>query len=204
MSLFQNPPDDLCQAAVNLTAAEVSYREKFFQAWDSQVWPKISKKRFFEILPSYREKVAAQGLYQRHSGWAAEEFIRESRFGAGVDFSFEEAAAFARRWARLSGYYHKKLFYVVEGYSDDGYGDLCDNLPLLGVDFYRCVKRAELHTHQRFAREVGEVINCLVGDGTRYRWWENHIFNGENYHGMHLRDAVKNGLVHFLRELSRA
>lgn len=103
------------------------------------------------------------------------------------EYTFADCIAFSVRWDDLNLY--DALFDIVEGKSDDSYGDLIDSLPFAGEKFIlRCQQRG----FKNFD-EFKSVLKKTVG-----AWWYEYIYDGENYIGMKLDDEAKDRIPNAL------
>jgi len=112
----------------------------------------------------------------------------------------EMALRFARTYREIRHRFSTPLFEVIQCKSDDGYGDLIDNLPLLGRDAYDQLVSGYI----RQEKDVAEIVKSSVLDVNPL--WNalgatsgipmakkafRFIWDGENYNAMALEDAAK-------------
>ena len=126
-------------------------------------------------------------------------------------YSFMEAVQFAKTWADLKDKLYRPLFDTVEGYGDDGYGDLLDALPLCGETFIKkCLKKGSFADHDEFEGQLKKtLVQFAWGSDTTEREVRNRVCNelspdkrmfrivlaGENYFRMRLYEAAQERFV---------
>jgi len=70
----------------------------------------------------------------------------------------ETAIRFVKTYENLTGKISKALWDVVEGYGDDGYGDICDSFPLFGQEVVEQALKGKLTVEDPYQ---GENYVCM-------------------------------------------
>ena len=173
-------------------------RRIYEQAWKEQEAKidSITEERFWDILPLYRQEVIYFCLrLGRKTEDAAWELCRKVLCEQIKDsnITVDEMVAFARKWDELKNKLYTPLFHIVKDRSDDAYGDLLDNLLLLGEDFFELTVDGQHapHNWESQAQQWVDVELKVEGSLIAPRTIRRFILRGENYHGMSLRDASK-------------
>lgn len=149
--------------------------------------------RFFEIVKLYvKEIITFRFHYQRSNGveQAAQELFRKARCNE-EGYSSEELIRFAKTYEAMKGRLYTPLFDVIKDKGDDAYSDLIDNLPLLGQKLFNALETKEYGNHSVVYQKIEETTRKT---GLFFEF----IWNGENYHGMTLREAALKHLYHSL------
>jgi hypothetical protein len=152
--------------------------------------------RFWELAWVLRNEVYQFRFgYGRTNGVqdAASEFFRKpyaDDFGpnfrsAEPTYTLDEAIQLAKTWRHVTRDLYDPLFDVVEGRSDDAYGDLLDALPLAGRDVVQKALDREFGNNIQFERAVCDVCQAR-GQGKM----ADLILHGENYVATALYDAA--------------
>ena len=111
------------------------------------------------------EKKDNRELWSADIELATDRFVWEYAHGSKAG-SFSDVLEFIKTYNKKARALYKPLFNVIEGYGDDGYGDMLDAFPLLGKERYD-----------------NALEGIIEGDS------ENQ-YQGENYIKMKLEDAA--------------
>jgi hypothetical protein len=179
----------LKELAVAKAKAEKAYRQAFEVYW-SKVKP-IPDDRFFEIVKLYvKEIFTFKFQLGRTDGVeeAAWELFRKALCHE-EGYSGDELVKFAKTYEAMKDRLYDPLFDLVEGKGDDGYGDLIDNLPLLGDKLFKSLESKEFGNptlvRQKIEKAGGRAFAISEGQAMKFIW------GGENYNSMGLRDAAE-------------
>jgi rubrerythrin len=122
---------------------------------------------------------------------------------------------FAKTYERKAASLYKPLFEVAEGRGDDSYGDLLDNLPLIGREAYEKALNGYFGNEEALKDAAREGFKDAVTASLRCSWSKteptkeeitkrverlvSHIFSGENYNRTALNEK---GREVFKQEMS--
>jgi hypothetical protein len=193
---------EIVKSARAFLEAKAEY-SKNFKIYLESLEP-LSEKRFWEMTDIYNLLIL-KGIIGESNAVekAAGELFRlphadSKKFRLGgvrrkSPYTFEEALQFANDWSSYKDELYTPLFEIVENRSDDSYGDLLDNLPLLGPKFYaRCLTK-NFSNGTDFENAVG-IVSQIAASGRGMNTaasYQRFILHGENYNGMMLRDAAE-------------
>jgi len=193
-------PKDLQKLAVQQKAATQAYGQafdKFLRELEPLPLPRffaIAKKYFEEILRFHFE------LDRKHVGvkHAAEELFRKALVKEEGHVKTEDLLRFANQWRSVSHNLHDPLFDIIKGKGDDSYGDLLDNLPLLGYEAYQTLERKDYGNMDRVKWFIGITVEKLIRGQKRIDYADvyHFVWNGENYHSMMLHEAAEAHVLH--------
>ena len=128
---------------------------------------------------------------------AAWELFRENFFD-NRKFSFTELAGFVVWYDKLKEKISESIGHLDLDRGDDGFGDLCDSLPLAGSR----VINACLATHKKSNRrrdgfmDCGELETAVKKNGLN---WFNLICHGENYVASTLKEQAEKAVLSEIR-----
>lgn len=106
--------------------------------------------------------------------------------GLKVGLTFEDLFGFAKLWnyyvdlAKIG--FEQRGVDMRLGRSDDGYGDLCDALPLAGKEFIERIVAQDILSDKQLEKGVTEVLTGTFFVGT--------VLHGENYFSMRLEEGL--------------
>ncbi len=130
-------PSDLVQTGADLLRTTTAYNK----AWASYaaLLPPLDEATFWDVARRFTELVLARAEYKKGDPVerGADELFRLEAVGMS-SHPFGVLVQFAKAWGVMSDRLGAALEDVVEGYSDDSFGDLTDSLPFAGQAF--CVK----------------------------------------------------------------
>lgn len=138
--------------------------------------------RFFEIVELYLKEVVGFRLRRGNTngvGMAAWELFRKALCGE-QGYDGIEMLRFAKTYGAVRQRLYTPLFDVVKSRGDDGYGDLLDNLPLLGQEAYVAMLGGK-YSEDDILNEAMKVEE---------RNFFSFVWRGENYHKESLWDAA--------------
>jgi rubrerythrin len=145
--------------------------------------PPLTDDEFWSILAVYRKEVLSSIRAGRKSEASAH------NLQCRMESRGEQKAALYMRFAKTyelkASKLYKPLFEVVEGRGDDGYGDLLDNLPLIGREVYEKALDGYYGNESALRDAVLESFKGTVKEAERLI---SYIFNGENYNQMSLNE----------------
>lgn len=178
MSLFDR--EDLSAQAGVVRKAKEEY---------VRLWYKFSSgialhpDRFWEILEEFKTIVISRLNSKYTSRESCDELFRQAAVGE-LEVSFDELVGFSNNWSKIDNLLRTSLTTIIETKSDDGFGDLCDSLPLVGREIVsRLFTPAGMYEKDVF---------YLVGrSGLR-----SYIWDGENYFGMNLDQAAQKRYIY--------
>ncbi len=190
--------DKLKDLARAKRSAGFAYKNAFDAFWETvKVLP---DKRFFEIIALYvREITEYRFTLGRTDGveTAAKELFRKA-LCKEKGYSMDELIRFAKTYEEIKRRLYTPLFELVKGKGDDSYGDLIDNLPLLGHKMFKSLEDKDFGNPSVVRGQVTIASGLALGlsDGQAMKF----IWEGENYNGMSLRDAAEEYLYLHLIE----
>ena len=182
MSIFDNKT--LQTAAKKLRDAEARYEKVWVDAHVKE-GEQLDPDTFWAVMDVF-VKIVQSRLNMVHFGesnaslLACDELFRQCATKEH-DFTFDQLLGFGHTWDELSSELHRVLFDIVTGKGDDGYGDLCDSLPLAGRDAITVLLKPSEN-----GIDHNNAVRGQIPDNFR-----RYIWDGENYFGMHLGDAAK-------------
>jgi len=154
----------------------------------------------FRILGHFRRHVEKFSINLRRGSLgvkhAAQETYRLVITDDTDDYTWDEAFAFAKWYARLKGKISEAIANLFE-FEGDSFGDLCDSLPLAGEG----VVQAALATHPKSEKprrdgfldeeEIYKAVKAACSPAMA-----KFITSGENYIGAALEQAAKHWWLH--------
>lgn len=169
-------------AASNLQFAREDYQTGF-RKWMSTM-DKLPAPRFWELCKLY----SALAISRLNTESGADEFFRLALVGSSEGAtSFEEAIRFALTYSivvnNITRYFDKSNKGVIWGRGDDSFGDVMDNLPLVGKEFYQTAKRSRF---QNISEVEAEVSKAVQGNPKYMKF----IMYGENYNRTNLEEKA--------------
>jgi hypothetical protein len=201
---------DAVKAARAFSSAQMQYT-KTFREYLASLEP-LPEERFWEMVDIYHHLIIRNMEKFSVSEMAAHELfrvphadsrkIRPTGVRRSSKYTFDEALRFANDWGTYKSALYNPLFEIVENRSDDSYGDLLDNLPLLGPKFYaRCLKK-EFSNGTNFENAAAIVANVCAGPygmeaADQYR---RFVLDGENYNSMMLKDKAEEFFAYHVRK----
>jgi hypothetical protein len=151
----------------------------------------LTDERFFEIAKLYAQEVytfcfqlaRTNGVKQ-----AAWELFRKA-LCKEKGYSGVEMTRFAKTYEAMKERLYQPLFDLVKDKGDDSYGDLLDNLPLLGAKLFKSLEDKEFGNPSLVRRKIEEASGrtLAISDGQAMKF----VWEGENYHAMSLREAAE-------------
>jgi hypothetical protein len=127
----------------------------------------MEEDNFWELIENLNKTIKRTGNHKV----GTENFMHNLVFGhskvGGEDTTVEDGFSFVKAYEEMSGKLSKPLWNVIEGYGDDGYGDIIDSFLLFGKE--------------RYMKALEGVIE---GE-------PDAQFQGENYMGTHLEDDLQ-------------
>ena len=212
------------ELAIAKHTADVTYHEGFRAYMDDLDC--LNDDRFWAILNKFRSLLNRKSL---STTLAVDELFRlatetdlvaqaEEYQERGIDvgdnnYSTLETIRFAKTYRVKAAALCKPLFDVIEGRGDDSYGDLLDNLPLMGQDMYKQLigngEKSNYRNHSVFESAVKDVIlledfgsdtdkalawDEYKGDKNRMR---KHVLQGENYNGLRLAEQAERRFIFY-------
>jgi hypothetical protein len=121
--------------------------------------------------------------------------------------TIDDFVSFAKTYNALDGRLSNALWSVVEGYSDDSYGDLIDTVPLLGRDFCKRALDGEWQEgdHNEFIQAIkDEVMDKWADDSKRIGQSKARVVDffvhGEEYVEMAISEAAEKWLFYILAD----
>lgn len=186
--------------------------ERLCGVWLTQVEP-CGATDFERVLDLYRKNVLfALMTREKHDPveWAADEVMRAAITGEnGLDFAV--FPGFLAGYTKMKSAIYKGLDGIEDlGRGDDGFGDLCDSIPLAGVGVIRlCAKKGHFKSNEDMEDAVRAECVKYVTAWVKIPWrehggenlsmnvekiaakWAKFILEGENYNRMKLEDEWK-------------
>jgi len=197
------------ELAIAKHTADVTYHEGFRAYMDDLDC--LNDDRFWDILNKFRSLLNRKGL---STTLAVDELFRlatETDADVGENnYSTLEAIRFAKTYRVKAAVLYKPLFDVIEGRGDDSYGDLLDNLPLMGQDMYKQLigdgEKSNYGNHSVFESAVKDVI--LIEEENRMTpaledRMRKHILQGENYNGLRLAEQAERRFIFYCINVER-
>lgn len=194
----------LNKAARDLSDATETYEDLWSKA--QQVLHPLDPSKFEVMLTHFHDCFSWHVWTDRYpSKTATYEFFR--RQAIDQEWTLHDMCCFVYHWDAIVDGLHGHLFEIVTDKGDDGYGDLCDSLPLIGRD---ALKRL-FDLKEGFANnnDVVQIIKeacpeepkSFKGSGNK---WENHwkdfIWRGENYFRMHMNEVAREWYLNWSRD----
>jgi hypothetical protein len=186
------------QAARAYTTAREGYYECFKTHFENRVQP-LDDDRFWQLLPVFVQEIRLFRLtYGRTNGvpQAAEELFRKPLAKDFVrstperlpTYTLDEAMQFAKSWEVLIHQLYPALHEVVANHSDDTFGDLLDNLLLLGREFFQQAVSGGF-------KRMSQLVRAVHGRCRELKMPARFVLEGENYLGMNLYEAARESLA---------
>jgi len=180
------------ELAIAKHTADVTYHEGFRAYMDDLDC--LNDDRFWDILNKFRSLLSRKGL---STTLAVDELFRLAT-ETDADVGTLEAIRFAKTYRVKSAVLYKPLFDVIEGRGDDSYGDLLDNLPLMGQDMYKQLigdgEKSNYGNHSVFESAVKDVLEDRM---------RKHILQGENYNGLRLAEQAERRFIFYCINVER-
>ena len=155
----------------------------------------------YKLLEEFHKHVETFYIgYKRHDvgvKHAANELFRRTRTGEST-WTYEQVAGFVKWYDRIHHQIGRGIGHLFD-YHGDGFGDLCDSLPLAGkAVIERCLASHPKSNKPRRdgfldENEIGQAVMDALGEK-----WHKFICNGENYVEMALSDQAKKWFLHNL------
>jgi hypothetical protein len=203
------------ELAIAKHTADVTYHEGFRAYMDDLDC--LNDDRFWDILNKFRSLLNRKGL---STTLAVDELFRlatetdavatDAELSIGQSDSTLETIRFAKTYRVKAAALYKPLFDVIEGRGDDSYGDLLDNLPLMGQDMYKQLigngEKSNYGNNSVFESAVKDVI--LIEEENRHSRkllslnaledrMRKHILQGENYNGLRLAEQAERRFIFY-------
>jgi hypothetical protein len=230
------------ELAIAKHTADVTYHEGFRAYMDDLDC--LNDDRFWDILNKFRSLLNRKRL---STTLAVDELFRlanetdlvaqaEEYQERGIDvgdnnYSTLETIRFAKTYRVKAAALYKPLFDVIEGRGDDSYGDLLDNLPLMGQDMYKQLigngEKSNYGNHSVFESAVKDVIllEDFGSDTDKALAWDTlateltpvdaedtvvvknrmrkHVLQGENYNGLRLAEQAERRFIFYCINVER-
>lgn len=194
MRIFDN--EQLSAAAKKLRDAEDRYEKVWTQVRVTYA-TRLDPEVFWSIAARFI-RIVQERLGMTHFGssnaskMAAEELFRQNATGEH-NFTFDQLLGFAHTWDELSSELHRILNDIVTDKGDDGYGDLCDSLPLAGRNAIAKLLEPAKYGIKNNAGVRAIIRSHAINDLVYVKAspWQNYIWDGENYITTVLEDAAK-------------
>lgn len=187
------------------------YYNNAFREFRDEVEP-MDHDDFWLMVGAYRRKVSSSIGQDGSNKPLARRFLtdRMSRWVLEGDLnardSIKRAARFVRRWRHYSKYQgvlYERIFDFVTGYSDDGFHDLRDNLPLAGQDVIGKILSDDLSEYDDLADLIGGDLKDQARTlGVNPDDYKRHILRGENYNVQGFTEAVESQVKSLCIKLS--
>jgi len=125
------------------------------------------------------------------------------------DYSFEDLIAFKKGYDDLKSELYTSLASSGHGKGEDGFGDLIDSLPLVGVTFCRDIvlegnitsrRLEDIKNHIYYENEEGEWNNWNYFEDSQV--WLDWVWNGENYISFSLTEALESTMGSYMRQIA--
>lgn len=170
--------------------ADQAYNKAWATARDSTL--RLPVDRFWEIMDTFGSYILNTGKHDIIK-YACDELFRQcitdTLVIGGVPVTFDELVSFIENWQAVTAALHQTLFDIVSDKGDDGYSDLCDNLPLIGRRGVAFLLGLDPNTNDNNtvikAIKDGRPSGCVPSE------WLKLIWDGENYWRMFLEGEAK-------------
>lgn len=106
-----------------------------------------------------------------------------------ADYTMRDMESFVKWYGELRHKIGNHLSDVIESRGDDGYGDLCDSLPLAGTSVVQRILADGYETEE----DLEQSVLAQLGSD-----WAKFLLHGENYVEMRLMKQAKKWFLHFL------
>lgn len=196
MSILDN--HDLNRLAREKQKADAAY-DKAFRRYTAEHDELLPVKRFWDIVEYLRTQIMYAG---RDSNYYCDELFRQCICDtlevSGKKVTFDELIKFCNNWDAVVSELHRTLFEVIEDKGDDGYGDLCDNLPLVGRAGVKKLLgfTPENHANGDVKTVIAEAVpQCKRRPEFAKDKWLQFVWNGENYWSMSLSNEAQRRYV---------
>jgi hypothetical protein len=185
------------ELALDKREATAAYHKQFETIWE-RVEP-LGTVHFWRMFHNYFVPEIKHKIVGRSTVKSCVHNFFCNTYHNGIDW--KEPVQFAKTWHIICRRLHDALFDVVEGFSDDGYGDLIDALPLCGEQVVlRCIND-EYKTNDEFVAAVKQWSISDKSEGMGLPEEKiNIILHGENYFHSTLRDKAEDWMANRLLE----
>lgn len=164
--------------------------------------PAIGDDKFWQMMDIFRGCVNQSCImYGRTNGAedACDELFRKAMTGesqrlGAFSYTMLEAIGFAKKYNEISDRIATAIGEADWDRGDDGFGDLCDSLPLLSLEFFLRAEGGEVRqetTIAGFCNMTAKVFADKLKPGEQekhYEGWRTLVLRGENYFCMKLSD----------------
>jgi hypothetical protein len=165
----------LIESQKNLQQAEAVFNTHFEEFWNGLT--PLESDEFWVILEKY------QGLFfsRKNAEWASWELMRSCWCGK-KEFDAMQAISFAKTYPILCNLLYAEMDDWIEDYSDDGFSDLLDMLPLAGREIRKKILDKEIRSLDGLEQELKEKFTEKE---------VRSILRGENYNRLSLHEAAQ-------------
>ena len=188
------------EAARAFLLAKAHFDHTHLGWWVNDVQP-CDDDTGWKLLEAFRSHVQTYYFgYKRHDvgvKHAAGELFRLVAVGS-ADYTYEQACGFVKWYDRLHNRIGRSIGHLFD-FHGDGFGDLCDSLPLAGKAIAeRCLAsnpKSNRPKREGFLeeKEIAQAVQEAHGAD-----WRKFICDGENYVEMALKDQAKKWFLHNL------
>lgn len=171
--------------------------EAYHEAWvaSRSTTKRLPTDRFWAIMAFFRRFIVSLDQSDPSRGGCDELFrrvITNDMVICGRAVTFDELVSFIENWTAVTDALHKHLFDIMTDKGDDSYGDLCDNLPLIGRFGVRHLLKLSPGSFDN--KSVIKHIDA-ENPGKDPDKWREFIWNGENYWCMFLDNEAERRFV---------
>lgn len=104
----------------------------------------MSDDVFWSLTGELINKIEEFNNAEKATSIFLQDLINKRYIDCDADCDADTALSYVKKYNEMSGKLYTPLFNVIEGYGDDGYGDIIDAFPLFGRERYEKALKGEI------------------------------------------------------------